>query len=177
VITATNGTLARAELAHAATHRLKARANFQYSDAQYSVEFTTEAGLLRCLDTMMSFPRKSATPRLHLWAEGYKPRGPEWPPSNLRFDFDREHEVAAAVLLVLDRDGDIHQWMTLGDAGRDDVFLTHDSWSPKERRFPPESFITVPQLRAAVAEWAFGDVFPPPAVRWRVASEDEVGWL
>ena len=78
---------------------------------------------------------------------------------------------------MLDKDGDIHQWMTEGDAGRDDVFLTHDSWNPKERQFPPESFITVAQLREAVAQWAFGDVFPPPAVRWRAATEDEVGWL
>jgi len=84
---------------------------------------------------------KPATPRLHLRAEGYKPQGPELPPSNMRFDFNLEHEVAAAVLLILDKDDMIDQWMTLGDAGRDDVFLTHDSWAPMDRQFPMESFI------------------------------------
>jgi hypothetical protein len=167
----------RSDLAHAATHQLDASGVFQFSGATYSVRFKSTSGLLTCLDVMMSFPRKPSTPRLHLSARGYESPEPEWPPSNLRFDFDREHGVAAAVLLALDKHNGIYQWMTRGDAGRDDVFLTHDSWNPDERRFPPAAFITIDQLREVLVQWAFGDVLPPPAVDWVVESQEEVGWF
>jgi hypothetical protein len=167
----------RSDLSHADMHRLKASGVFQFSGATYSVAFRSEDGLLECLDTMMSLRRKPGTPRLYLQAEDYTPEGPEWPPSNLRFDFDRDRGVAAAVLLALDRHNEIHTWMTRGDAARDDVVLTHDSWNPEERRFPPQSFITLAELRELVVQWAFGDVLPPPAVEWAVEPHDEVGWF
>ncbi|MGH9893984.1 MAG: hypothetical protein ACREA0_18785 [bacterium] len=64
--------------------------------------------------------------------------------------------------------------MTQGQAGRDDVVLTHDSWNPKETAFPPSAFITVTELRALLPQWAFDDALPPSAVRW-IAVPD-VGW-
>lgn len=42
--------------------------------------------------------------------------------------------------------------------------LTHDSWNPDDKRFPPESFVTIDELRDVVRQWAFGDVLPPPVV-------------
>ena len=167
----------RSDLAHADTHAIAASGVFQFSGATYSVQFKSESGLLECLDIMMSMPRKPATPRLYLQAQGYKGDGPEWPPSNLRFDFDTEHGVAAAVCLVLDKHNEIHTWMTRGDAGQEGVVLTHDSWNPDERRFPFGSLITIDQLRDLVVQWAFGDALPPPAVQWAIEPHEEVGWF
>jgi len=141
----------------------------QPNPATYSVSFVHEDGLVRCLDTMMSFPRKPATPRLSLRPDGYREKRPEWPVSAMRFDFDTEHAVAAAVLLALDRDAVSHTWMTQGDAA-------HDSWDPDNKRFPPESFITIAELREIVVQWAFGDVLPPPATRWTTVPHEDVGW-
>jgi hypothetical protein len=44
-----------------------------------------------------------------------------------------------------------------------------------ETVFPPESFITIPELRKVVTQWAFGDVVPPPAARW--IDMPSVGWF
>lgn len=41
--------------------------------------------------------------------------------------------------------------------------------------FPPESFITVAQLRQVVLEWAFDEVQPPEAAKWTDAPG--VGWF
>jgi hypothetical protein len=167
----------RADLVHASTHEIVASGVFQFSGATYSVQFKSELGLLECLDIMMSRPHKPSTPRLYLQAQGYKADSPEWPPSNLRFDFDTTHGVAAAVCLALDKHNEIHTWMTCGNAGQDGVVLTHDSWNPDERRFPVTSMITIDQLRELVVQWAFGDLLPPPVVQWTVEPHDEVGWL
>lgn len=84
--------------------------------------------------------------------------------------------MAAAVLLVIDRNRkDVLSWRTVGSAGRPDVVLAHDSWNQHETVLPPESFITIPELRAAVTEWAFGDEVPPPAVAWTDAAG--IGWF
>jgi hypothetical protein len=173
----TEGVLSREDLAHAATHDLAASGVFQFSGATYSVQFTSDWGLQECLDTMLSSPRKPATPRLYLRARGYEPDGPEWPPSNLRFDFDIKHGIAAAVCLVMDCHGEMHAWTTRGNAGREDVVLTHDSWNPEDRRFSPASLVTIAELRELATEWAFGDVLPPPSVHWAVENPDDVGWL
>jgi hypothetical protein len=85
--------------------------------------------------------------------------------------------VAAASLAVWGKDDDVRQWMTVGDAGRDDVLLTQDASNADLKRFPPESFISIAQLRDVVIQWAFDDLLPPPAARWRPASEREVGWF
>ncbi|MGH9893983.1 MAG: hypothetical protein ACREA0_18780 [bacterium] len=114
---------------------------------------------------------------MSLKAEGYEPAGPEFPSSNFQFDVDVEHEVAAAATLVIDKDGRSRQWLAQGDAYRDDVTLAQDPWNPTYTKFPPEAYITILQLRDAATQWALGDVLPPPAINWRAASENEVGWL
>jgi hypothetical protein len=126
----------RGDLVHPDKYEIAASGVFQFDDATFSVKFKSESGLLDCLDMMMSRPDKPEKPRLYLEAMGYTPPTPEWPPSNLRFDYDREHNVAAAVLLALDKNNEIHTWMTRGDTGGDDVLLTHDSWNPKGAAFP-----------------------------------------
>ena len=110
-------------------------------------------------------------------AVGYTPQGPEWPPANLRFDFDRDAGVGAAVLLVLDRYDDIRAWMTHGGGAQNDIALTHDSWSPKERQFPSWSLVDLPKLREAICQWAFNDNLPPSAVGWTPMPDEEIGWL
>jgi hypothetical protein len=123
----------------------------------------------------LASPVKPATTRLYLHPDEV-PTRPEHQVSNLRFQFDPEHQVAAVVLLAIARSH--HQllsWRTVGDAGRSDVVLAHDSWNEHETRLAPESFITVLQLRAAVMEWAFGDAVPPSAVSW--ADITDVDWF
>ena len=170
------GHLSRADLYYAADYRLAASGVFQFQDATYSVSFSTEAGLLRCLDVMLSMPAKPATPRLVLRPQGYREKRPEWPVSGVRFDFDTDHQVASAVLLALDKDATTHTWITVGDAGRHDVTLTHDSWDPENKPLPAASFITIAQLRDVLCQWAFGDALPPPAVSWTAVPHDTVGW-
>lgn len=143
--------------------------------ATYTANFRHKVELVRFLDFLLSSPDKPATSRLYRRASIH-PFKPEYDLSNLRFQFDSDHDVAAAVLLADDHEDDvIHRWMTRGDAGRTDVVLAHDSWNQHETLFPPESFITVAQLRTVVTEWAFGEVLPPPAVSW--AEVDGIGWF
>ncbi|MGH3521102.1 MAG: hypothetical protein ACRDQ7_27745 [Haloechinothrix sp.] len=168
--------LARSDLAHAAEFPLIASGVFQFQDASYDVQFITESGLLDCLDYMTSRAAKPATPSLYLSADGYEPSAPEWSPSNLRFDFDRESGLGAAVLLVVDKHDDIHAWMTHGGQDRSDVHLAHDSWNPNARQFPPWAVVDLPHLREAICQWAFGDVIPPPAVGWTPMPDEEIGW-
>src|ERR1044072_2185195 len=171
-----DGPLRKSDLYYSDRYQLRTSGIFQFPDATYQVAFTTEAGVVRCLDTMFACPEKSATPRLGFWPENYHDKRPRWPICALRFDYDTEHQVGAAVLLALDKDTTSHAWMTRGGAGRDDVFLTHDTWTPDERRFPPESFITLDELKVVVAQWAFGDELPPPAVTWDHADHQVIGW-
>lgn len=167
----------RADLIDAPYGEWVASGVFQFSGAIYSVEFNHDVGLLECLDVMMSLPDKPGTPRCSLRPRHWAPEGPAVPPSSLRFDFNREHGVAAAVCMVCDRADNVYAWMTRGDSGRSDTVLTYDSWNPDETRYPPESFITIPQLRELVVQWAFGDVLPPPAVEWTIELPDEIGWF
>lgn len=82
----------------------------------------------------------------------------------------------AAVIVIVDRPHDrVLSWMTHGDAGRDDVTLSHDSWGSENAVFPPGSFITIPQLRHVVLHWAFADAQPPPVVSW--VDAPNVGWF
>jgi hypothetical protein len=139
---------------------------FAVDGSSYEATFATKAELGRFLDFALSSPVKPATTRLYLHPDEV-PTKPEHQVSNLRFQFDPDHEVAAAVLLVIDRSHrQLLSWRTVGDAGRSDVVLAHDSWNEHETRLPAESFITVPQLSAAVMDWAFGNVVPPPVVAW-----------
>lgn len=174
--TSSDEPLSRSDLYYADDYELTASGVFQFQDATYQVRFTHEDGLLRCLDTMMSFPDKPATPRLSLRPNGYRGTRPEWPVSALRFDYDMTHQVAAVVVLALDRNATSHTWMSSGTAGRDGVALTHDTWDAENKLFPPASFISVAELRTVIAWWAFGDVLPPPAVSWTAVAHDTIGW-
>lgn len=139
---------------------------FDTGAGSYTTTFHTRAELARFLDFLLASPGKPATSRLYRRASVY-PFQPEHDLSNLRFQFDREHDVAAAVLLAYDREDDrLYQWMTRGDAGRTGVTLAHDSWNEHETLFPPSSFITHTRLMAAVTEWAFGDQLPPSETAW-----------
>jgi hypothetical protein len=176
-VTAVNeGPLARSDLYYSDRYKLRASGVFAFPNETYSVTFVHEEGVRRCLDAMLGFPDKPATPLLVLRPEGYRDKRPEWPVCALRFDYDIEHDVAAVVMLTLDKDAETHPWMSRGSAGRDDVELTWDTWAPEERMFPPESFITIAELRVVIEQWAFGDVLPPPAITWVAVDHDDVGW-
>jgi hypothetical protein len=120
---------------------------------------------------VLAYPQDDpAVARLHL-----TPPGAKFPSCNLRFHFNVEYNIAAAVLMALDARDELHSWMSRGNSGRDDIVLAHDTWNPDDTRFPPESFISIDELRVVVSQWAFGEVLPPPGVRW--VSVPEVGWL
>lgn len=80
-------------------------------------------------------------------------------------------------MLALEQSKQGHQWMSVGDAGREDVTLEMDPSVPDSRPFPTSSFITFARLRKVVAEWAYGEMFPPPSAKWRKAEDQEVAWL
>lgn len=148
---------------------------FAVDGSHYEATFTSKAELGRFLDFALASPVKPATTRLYLHPDEVPPR-PEHQVSNLRFQFDPDRRVAAAVLLVIDRSHHrLLSWRTVGEAGRPDVVLAHDSWNEHETRLPSESFITIPQLRAVVVEWAFGQTVPPAVVSW--AAVAGVDWF
>lgn len=143
---------------------------FGIDGSTYQATFTAEAEFVRFLDFVLASPVKPATSRLYLHPNEVS-ANPEQQVSNLRFQFDPEHGVAAAVLLVMDRDhGGVLSWRTVGNAAGQDVVLAHDSWNEHETVLPPDSFVTIPRLRTAVTGWAFGDEVPPSAVAWVEAS-------
>jgi hypothetical protein len=163
--------LRRADLAGAPDGPLVASGVFQFADSIYEVTFHNDGGLTRCLDFVLAYPEDDpAVARLHLTSPGAK-----FPSCNLRFHYNIEHRVAAAVLIAFDTNDEIHSWMSRGTAGRGGIVLSHDTWNPDDTRFPSNSFISVDELRAIVSQWAFGDVLPPPAIEWVVVPE--IGWL
>lgn len=149
---------------------------FQVGGGTYEARFTGEAELVRFVDFLLAAPGVPATSRLYLHPD-VVPARPEQQLSTLRFQFHAERGVAAAVLLVVDRERDaVLCWMSSGGAGDDDVVLAHDSWNQYETRFPPEAFITIAELRATVLQWAFGEMFPPSAVDWTEEPHQQIGW-
>jgi hypothetical protein len=170
----------RADLARATEYELVASAFFRdEAGSSFRASFATEAALGAFLDMVLHFPGETSTVTMVLKAKGYTPpktAPPEWVPSSLYFDVDRERDVAAAALLIFDANAVSHQWLSQGDLDSDDVVLVMDPYNPEFARFPPESFIVPALLREAVVEWAFGAELPPAAIQWRPATEDEVGW-
>lgn len=173
----TAGYLRRSELMHGDSRRLVSSDTFEVKDTIGGDYPVSPDGLSRFLDSLIDSPVKTAPVHLYLIPAGHRIELPEFPPSNLHFDIDQDHQVAAASLAVWGKDDEVRQWMTVGDAGRDDVLLTQDASNADLKRFPPESFISIAQLRDVVIQWAFDDLLPPPAARWRPASEREVGWF
>lgn len=176
----TDSRFRRADLAHGADHVLVPSGWFRDdTGSSFTATFGTEATLGAFLDLVLRFPHTTSTVTMVLKPRGYKPAPsapPEFLPSSLYFDIDRTHETAAAALLLLDANGQSHQWLTRGDLGRDDLVLVMDPYNPEYARFPRDSVIAARAMRDVVIGWAFGDELPPATTAWRSATEDEVGW-
>lgn len=162
--------LRKRDLAGPADRQLQASGVFYVDDAVCNVTFSDERGLSTFMDFYLAHGDSDVVARLYL-----TPQGEKFPSANLRFQFDRDHQVAAAVLIAVDRDDQQYSWMTSGTAGRDDVTLAHDTWNPGDTRMPPEAFITVPDLRATLAQWVVGDLLPPSPAQW--VEVPDVRWF
>ncbi|HEX3779330.1 MAG TPA: hypothetical protein VHX38_06660 [Pseudonocardiaceae bacterium] len=128
---------------------------FDIDGAVCNVTFDAEQGVSAFLDFYLARGNSDVIARLYL-----TPQGEKFPSANLRFQFNRDHQVAAAVLIAADRDGHQHSWLTRGDAGRDDVVLVHDTGNPVDTQMPPDAFITVSELRDLVTQWVLAMSFP-----------------
>jgi hypothetical protein len=174
------GPIRRSDLARQdAEQILVPTARFKLGSTSVSLQIGDEGGVAFLLDTVLDPAARTETVSMYLMPYPHRhvpPPSNDWPSSNLIFDVDQEHGVAAVGLLTLERHEQGHQWISVGDAGRNDVTLEMDPADPGAHQFPPSSFITFAQLRRAVTEWAFGEILPPPSVLWREAA-DEVRWL
>ncbi len=168
--TVIGGELHKRDLAGPTDRLLQASGVFHLNGAVCDVTFSDEQGVSDFLDFYFAHGSSEVVARLYL-----TPQGERFPSANMRFQFDRDHQVAAAVLIAADRDNQQYSWMTRGNAGRDDVCLAHDTWNVADTRMPPEAFITVPELREAITQWVVGDVLPPGSARW--AEVPDVRWF
>lgn len=170
----------RADLAHGDDHVLVPSGTFRdHAGSSFSASFATESALHAFLEMVLHYPEPTSTVTLFLKPRGYRPSPsapPEFLPSSLYFDIDQTRGIAAAALLLVDKQGVSHQWLTRGTLGLDDVELVMDPYNPEYTKFPSESLIPSTTLQNAVTQWAFGDDLPPTATTWRPATEDEVGW-
>lgn len=162
--------LSKADLAGPNDRQLLAAGVFYLRGAVCRATFESVHGMERFLAYYLDEADDTMAAVLHLTRQGE-----EFPSANLRFQINRPRQVAAAVLIASDKNGDNHSWMTQGNARRDDVMLAHDSWNPVETAFPSSSFITIDELLALLPEWAFDKALPPSAVRWTAVPD--VGWF
>lgn len=171
--------LLRADLAHG-DERLFPSAAFDLGHSTVSMNVRDPAGLDFLLGLVFGPAAGPTTVSLHLKPRDHRPAEsfpPEFPPSNLLFGVDAAYRVAAVALLAFDRDGRSHQWLSRGDAWHADAArLAMDPANADATPFPRDAYVTLPPLRAAVRDWAWGTVLPPAGVSWRPASEHEVGW-
>jgi hypothetical protein len=161
--------LAKIDLAGPEERHLQATGVFYLRDAVHDVSFENAGGVVTLLGLLEAEGDDTMVHGLHL-----TPQGETEPSANLRFQFNREHNVAAAVLVALDKRRRLYSWRTKGTAGRDDVTLVNDSWNPGDTVLPPESFIARSKLRPVVVEFAVDNVLPPSSVEW--ANVPDVGW-
>lgn len=163
-----DGVLWRSELQHwTACHSVTG--GFQSGGLSVQAEADDDHSLGRLLDLVFAHPDRVIGCALRL-TPNVRPVPDHM--SLLRLDFDTDAGVGAALLTAYGRDGTHHHWITRGPAGRPDTVLVHDHWNAAETRFPPGSFVTIPELRHLVHQWAFGEgVLPPPCVVWRDAAE------
>jgi len=171
----------RADLAHGADHVLVPTATFtDAATSSFAASFGSASALRAFLDLVSHYPAApTSTVCMFLKPRGYTPppfAPPEFVPSSLYFDLDRAAGFAAAAMLIIDANGESHQWLTQGATSREDLKLVMDPDNPDFSLFPADSAVPVRQLLDAVVEWAFTDALPPAAVTWRRATEDEVGW-
>ncbi len=131
------GHLRRSDLVHAADHELVPSDTFEAKDTISGGYPVTPDGLSSLLDSLIHSPAKTSPMHLYLIPVGHRIELPEFPPSNLHFDLDPDHEVGAASLATWDKDDEVRQWMTVGDAGRSDVLLTQDPSNAEQKRCRP----------------------------------------
>src|SRR5262245_40494864 len=117
-MTKTASYLRKPDLAGPDDRHLRATGTFYLRGAVHTVTFENEHGLNTMLDLLAAEGDETMVAHLYL-----TPQGETAPSANLRFQFNRDHQVAAAVLAALDKDRRLYSWMTSGDAGRDDVTL------------------------------------------------------
>lgn len=165
----TSHRLARVDLAGPDDRHLQASGVFYLRGAVHNVTFDSADAVVTLLGLLESEGDDTMVHGLYL-----TPQGEPTPSANLRFQFNHKRQVAAAVLVALDRQRRLYSWRTAGTAGRSDVTLVHDAWNPGETVLPPESFLTVPELRPAVVEFAMADVLPPLSIEW--VTVPDVGW-
>jgi hypothetical protein len=168
--TTIGGQLHKRDLAGPADRFIDTSGVFHVQGAVCDVTFSDEQGVSNFLDFYLAHGSDEVVARLYL-----TPQGEKFPSANLRFQFNREHQVAAAVLIAADQDNQQHSWITRGNVGRDDLSLAHDTWNAVETRMPPEAFITVAELREVITQWVVGEVLPPGPVRW--AEVPDVRWF
>ena len=171
--------LLRADLAHG-DERLFHSAAFDLGHSTVSMNVRNAAGLDFLFGLVLDPAVEPTTVSMYLMPRDHRPAEPfppEFPPSNLLFGLDSAHEVAAVALLAFDRDGRSHQWLSRGDAWHADVArLAMDPANADVTPFPRDAYITLPQLRAVVTDWAWGTALPPSGADWRPATDREVGW-
>ena len=174
-----DGRLRKSDLAHG-EQPLIPSAVFTLHQATVSMRLHAVRGLEYLLDTLLDRDAAPVTASLVLTPHTYCSQElspPEFPPSNLLVGVDQEHAVAAVALLAFDQRHHSHQWLPQGNAWHQDVAaLVMDPANAEDAVFPREAYITTAQLRAVVADWAWGDQLPPAGVRWRPATEREVRW-
>jgi hypothetical protein len=168
--TTIRGELHKRHLAGPADRQLQASGVFYFDGAVCDVTFSGEHGLSTFLDFYLAHGDSDVVTRLYL-----TPQGEKFPSANLRFQFDRDRQVAAAVLIAADRHDQQYSWMTRGTAGHGDVTLAHDTWNPDDTRMPPEAFITISELRETLTQWLVGDVLPPRPALW--TEVPDVRWF
>ena len=171
----------RADLAHGADHTLVPTATFEdATGSSFAASLGSEPALRQFLGLAVDYSAGPiSTVCLYLKPRGYTPPStapPEYLPSSFYFDVDRAAGVAAAAMLIVDTDGESHQWLTLGEQKHEGLHLVMDPDNPNFSLFPDDSIVPIHHLIDAVVAWAFGDELPPAAVAWRPASEHEVGW-
>lgn len=162
----------RADLRHADQHQLSASGAFYLPGAFAEIKFETPSGLSEFLTYYLEHGDDSRIGRMHLTPNSSAIKHPV---ANLRFQFNRQHQVAAAVMLAAHQDDSLHTWVTADNAARHDLELAHDSWNPEGTRFPPDSYVHMLTLRHALLAFAFGRRLPPPPATWR--EHEDVGWF
>lgn len=153
-----------------ADHKLSVTGFFYLPGATCDATFTSVEGLRDFLSYYLNHGRTDVVGRMYLVSSTLK-----WPVANMRFQFDHEQQLAAAVLLATHKDGTIKSWFTADGVQHSGVELSHDSWNPENTRFPDSAYVHMPVLRHTLLEFGFGSQLPPVAASWQECVDP--GWL
>lgn len=159
------------DLLHA-ERRLRVTGAFYLPDAFCEVTFDSVTGLSAFLDYYLNHGRDDRVGRMYLASPN---NGRQVIVANLRFQFSYQEQVAAAVLLAVDKAGTQRSWVTADAAAHGAVELSHDSWNPENTHFPDTAYIHMAVLRHTLLEFGFGRVLPPRPATWQEC--DDPGWL